>query len=211
MACGQNRVILNGFPKDSVHFYIGFQKVHEQFNYLQAAQKFSNDKAGVILLQVDLHRAIVPVNDGDVLVGEPASTTFLLNIYDVDSITGAPGKSLTKEPLTIKNGSSSVIKIDLSKYKIIIPGKTFFVGLEWIFNDRNQRFMNNGYNNPSSKDLDGKKYNIVQLIYQPFIGMVKNKKTTSDAWMMTPDHRWKLYTHNLPYMTDLAITSHILR
>jgi hypothetical protein len=209
MATGQNKVILNGFPNDSVRFYIGFQKVHEQFNYIKAAQKFNTNKAGILLQRVDLHRAIVPVNDGEVSIGEPASTTFLLNIYDVDSITGAPGRSLVKEPLTIKNGSSSMIKIDLSKYKIIIPGKIFFVGIEWIFNDRNQRFMNNGYNAPTSKYVDGKHYDIAELIYQPFIGMVKNQKTTSDAWMMTPDHRWINYTHNLPYMTDLAISAHL--
>jgi hypothetical protein len=210
MAAGQNKVILNGFPKDSVRFYIGFQKVHEQFNYLQAAQKFNTNKAGILLQQVDLHRAIVPVNGGEVSIGEPASTTFLLNIYDVDSITGAPSRSIIKEPLTIKNGSSSMIKIDLRKYKIIIPGKTFFVGVEWIFNDRNQRIMNNAFNAPSFHYADEKQYYIAELIYQPFIGMVKNQKTTSDAWMMTQDRKWINYTHNLPYMTDLSITSHII-
>lgn len=87
---------------------------------------------------------------------------------------------------------------------------SFFIGVEWIFNDRNQRFMNNGFNGPSSKYVDGKSYDIAELIYQPFIGMVKNrKKTTSDAWMMTQDHKWINYTQNLPHMTDLAISAYL--
>jgi hypothetical protein len=202
----QESLILNGIHKDSVRFYIGFQKVNEQFNYLEAAQKFSTEKAGSILQQVELGRLIIPVNGGVSRIGEPASTTFLLKIYDVDSLTGAPGVSLTKEPIEVKNGSDPIVKINLRKYKISIPGKTFFVVIEWLTTSKNQRFMDLfGY----IELVPGKRFRKTAFIYQPFIGMVKNKKTTSDAWVMTPEREWKLYTHNMPYMTDLAISAHL--
>ena len=122
IAFGQKKVVLNTFHKDSVTFYIGFQKLHETFNYLQAAQKFSTDNAGSMLRQVDIHRLVVPLKD-----------------------------------------------FELRK----------------------------------SSETD-------DLIYQPLLGMVKNKKTTSDALVMTPEHKWIMYTHNLPYMTDLSISAHII-
>ena len=206
-AVSQTKVSLNEIPKDSVRFYIGFQKVDEQFNYLQAAQKFNVDRVGTVLQEVEIHRAIIPVNNGKTSLGEPASTTFLLKIYGVDSLTGAPGELLVDEDITVKNGSSPLIKITLSKYKIVIPGKTFFVGIKWIFNERNKRlFRNFGLN----ELVPGRHFFQVAHIYQPFLGMVKNNKTNSDAWMMTPDGKWKLYTHNMPHMTDLSITAHIL-
>ncbi|MGY4384488.1 hypothetical protein ACVWYN_001514 [Pedobacter sp. UYP24] len=203
---GQKKVTLNRIQKDSVRFYIGFQKITEQFNYLQAAQKFSVDKNGSILQQVDLYRAILPFRDGFAAADEPDSTTFLVRIYDVDSLTGSPGASLISEPLTIRNSSNSLIKIDLSKEKIIIPGKTFFVGIEWLFNLRNQRNMTDD----PDRSAQGTHDVVSDRIYQPFIGMVKNNKHTSDAWVMTPEHKWMLYTHNLPYMTDLSISAHML-
>lgn len=149
-----------------------------------------------------MHRAIIPVNDTK-SPGELSGTTFILKIYDVDSLTGAPGKSLLKEPLITKNGSNPLVKIDLSKFNIIIPGKTFFVGIEWIFTDRNQRLMNITYD----RFVKNKRHVVANPIYQPFIGMVKNNKSTSDAWVFTQEHIWKLYTHNMPYMTDLAISA----
>lgn len=203
---GQKKVVLNTFHKDSVTFYIGFQKLHETFNYLQAAQKFSTDNAGSMLRQVDIHRLVVPLKDNEPKLGEPANTTFLLNIYEVDSLTGAPGASLTREPLKLKNEANSIIKIDLTKFNVIIPGKTFFVGIEWLHDQRNQRFMST-----HSDEFELRKSSETDdLIYQPLLGMVKNKKTTSDAWVMTPEHKWILYTHNLPYMTDLSISAHII-
>jgi len=201
----QKKVTINGINKDSVRFYIGFQKINERFNYLQAAQKFNIDDAGSFLQQVVLYRAIIPVNNGQ-SIGEPASTTFLLKIYSVDSLTGSPGTSLIKEPITVRDSSNPVIKIDLSKYKIIIPGKSFFVGIEWLFIERNQRLMNI----KGDKMIKGDRYEVADLIYQPFLGMVKNNKNTSDAWVMTPERKWKLYTHNLPYMTDLSITAYLV-
>jgi len=202
----QENLVLNGIHKDSVRFYIGFQKVNEQFNYLQAAQKFSTEKAGSTLQQVELGRLIIPVNGEASRISEPANATFLLHIYDVDSLTGAPGNSLMKEPLEVKNRADQIVKIDLRKYKIRIPGKTFFVSIEWITNSRNQRFMNLSGN---IELVPGKRFRKTAFIYQPFIGMVKNNKTVSDAWVMTPERQWKLYTHNMPYMTDLAISAQV--
>ena len=202
----QENFILNGIHKDSVRFYIGFQKVNEQFNYLQAAQKFSYEKPGSILQQVELGRLIIPVNGGEARISEPTNTTFLLHIYDADSLTGSPGASLIKEPLEVKDRSNQIVKVDLRKYKIRIPGKTFFVGIEWLTNTKNERFMNLSDN---IELVPGKFFRKTALVYQPFIGMVKNKKATSDAWVMTPSGEWKLYTHNMPYMTDLAISAHL--
>ena len=202
----QENLILNGIYKDSVRFYIGFQKVNEQFNYLQAAQKFDTEKAGSTLQQVELGRLIIPVNGGESRISEPANTTFLLHIYAVDSLTGGPGNSLIKEPLEVKNRADQIIKIDLRKHKIMVPGKTFFVGIEWLMNSKNQRFQEMiGV----VELVPGKRFRTIANLYEPFIGMVKNKKLTSDVWVMTPERQWKLYTHNMPYMTDLAISAHL--
>lgn len=202
----QERLILNGIEKDSVRFYIGFQKVNEQFNYLQAAQKFNIAKPGGTLEQVDLGRLIIPVNGGEARIGEPTNTIFRLHIYSVDTLTGAPGASLIQEPIQVKNRSNSIVQIDLRKYKITIPGRTFFVGIEWLFNSTNQRLQEL---QSKIELVPGKSFRRTANIYQPIIGMVYNKKANSDVWVMTPERKWTLYTHNMPYLTDLAISAHI--
>lgn len=204
---GQKNVIINGINKNDVRFYIGFQKVNEVFNYIQAAQKFDSSESGSSLVEVDIYRLIMNVNDGKSEVSEPASTTFFLKIYDVDSSTGSPGAQLNKEPIMVRSGSNSHIRVDLRKYKILVSGSRFFVGIEWIFNEKNLRLMQA----KKAEVVKGNRYETAAPIYQPFLGMIKTNTTTSNVWVMTQDGKWKIYTQNMPYMTDLSITAHIVK
>ncbi|MEP5612770.1 MAG: carboxypeptidase-like regulatory domain-containing protein [Cyclobacteriaceae bacterium] len=74
-------------------------------------------------------------------------------VYDVDSITGLPGKDLLNESVVsrsrIKNGW---LKVDLSKYQLQI-NSDFFIVFEWILDSKERVFLYQQYrkyfrNNP---------------------------------------------------------------
>ena len=83
----------------------------------------------------------------------------------------SPSSDLTNQVIEVKS-KSNPIGLNLEKYRIHIPGKDFFIGIEWIQREENK--IN------STTCIDNK---VVQtVIYVPLIGFTKNKLSEANIW-----------------------------
>lgn len=189
---------LNDYNRKEIVLYAGRHTETSQFEYLQLAQQFDVDRAGMHLKRIVVGRLAFVVDyltQGD-FVGMEV-TTFRIRIYDIDSLTGGPGKDLCNEVIEVKDKESRQLTVNLSGYKIYIPNKTFFVAVEWM-----RDFRNMGY------DLvyDEKLKKEVQLVsYRPAIGISPLISSKLNIWGLDFKGNWKPYTYFSPDYTDLAI------
>lgn len=204
---GTSSTSLNQFEPSKVYFFIGLEKLTERFTYLQVAQRFEAPVDGGYLTNVDIQRLVLKTDDGHIKNFEPLTQAkFILRIYEEDPVTGTPGKDLTDELIVVENKQDKFVRVNLKKYNIKIPGKRFYVGIEWL---------RIGYNSQSTKAT---KHGTIQLLYQPytqlrlvmyqpFIGMSNVKGTSNNAWVLTKESLWKPYTYFMPDLTDFAISA----
>lgn len=124
----------------------------------------------------------------------PKKAIFRIRIFDIDTNSMSPSTDLTNQVIEVKS-KSNPIKLNLEKYKIHIPGKDFFIGIEWIQREENE--IN------STTCIDNK---VVQnVIYVPFIGFTKNKLSEANIWFIDYQNSWK----KLQGSRNLFIAAHI--
>ncbi len=213
------RFSLNEFQPKKVKYFLGLQKSSEVFNFLQVAQKFEVPAKNVALKQVSIFRlvwedieremerekAAGQVSD----TGSLQKTTFRVRIYDVDSVTGLPGKDLSE--IEVKDRRSNLIKVNLSQHKIIVPQQTFFVAVEWLRIPYNL--------SRTAITVDEKLLGIPEekagyggmLIscYKPILGMSAEKGSKFNTYALTYQNEWVPYTHFAPELTDFAISAEV--
>lgn len=121
---------------------------------------------------------------------------FRIRIYDMDSITGAPSKDLCNEIIEIKTDKKNTI-IDLEQYAINIPQRDFFVSIEWLKIQANER---------SFVDSNGKE--IWHLSYAPSVGWTKAKNDKMEVWYLDYHGSW-FTMHKMPFndKTSIAISA----
>lgn len=116
---------------------------------------------------------------------EGDNSLFRIRVYDMDSITVKPSNDLADTIIEINSGKRHV-QVKLEKYNIIIPGKDFFVGIEWLYIPSNKSKI--------KAKKDGQKISYTQ--YSPFI-FFKNRKIGNDnpeksleAWQLDFRRKW---------------------
>lgn len=190
--------LLNDFSRKDIVHYAGIHTETSLFAYLQLAQQFDVPRSGVLL------RGLV-VNRLAFIVGPDRAglevTTFRIRVYDIDSVTGGPGKDLCNQLIEIKDKDNRQFRVNLNQYNIILPNKTFFVAIEWL-----RDFRNMGY----TMVYDEKLMRDVQLVnYRPTIGISPVKGSKLNIWAMDFKGQWKPYTYFSPDYTDLAIKARV--
>lgn len=194
---------LNKFKRSDVAYYAGLHTETANFDYLQLAQQFYLTKAGAYLKEINISRLAFNLNydyQPDAVGMEP--TKFRLRIYDADTVRGGPGDELCDPVVEIKNKDNQYLGISLSEYKIVIPGKFFFVAVEWI-----RDFYNQGYVMVTEKS--GR---TVQMInFRPAIGIHPIKGGKLNIWGLNVKKHWEPYTYFSPDFTDLAISAVVLQ
>jgi hypothetical protein len=100
----------------------------------EIALKFINDanQKGIIGdISINLHKTDRDLN----------LTNLEINVYEIDSIKGCPGRKINKYPLiyTPKNKSRGKIIIDVNGQKIPFPENGVFVGVKWLPNTSNDK------------------------------------------------------------------------
>lgn len=139
--------------------------------YNQVAQYFNTPDSNMFLSQINICKMA-----GDCI--------FHIRIYGIDSLNGKPSKDLTDSVIEV-NSSKRNINIDMEKYDIRIPGKGFFVAVEWLF------IPYNAFTTKSK--LNGKKY--VFKSYYPSISFrSKNipQTDTNTPWILNFNGRWSV-------------------
>jgi hypothetical protein len=68
------------------------------------------------------------------------SAIFRLRVYDSDPISGLPCADICHEVIEVSDNNKTLIDVDLKKYDITIPGKSFFIAIEWIMTPLNEMY-----------------------------------------------------------------------
>jgi hypothetical protein len=196
--------LLNDYRKQDVGYYTGLHSGDGPFEYLQLAQQFTVQKEGTILKNVTIHRLAFNLNyewaPGDPFQykwTELEHTRFRIRVYDIDPVTGAPGKDLCNETIEIKDRDESKVGTNLKSYNILIPHKTFFIAIEWL-----RDYYNMTYTRVYNADFKKMK-NLTN--YRPAIGISPVKGDKLNIWGLNLKHEWKPFTDYSPDFTDLAI------
>jgi hypothetical protein len=78
---------------------------------------------------------------------------FRLRIYDVDSLTNGPGEELTDTLIQV-NSQKGITSIDMSPYQVWLPGKSFFVAIEWLIISFNEHRFSAKYQGSKKEFLN---------------------------------------------------------
>jgi hypothetical protein len=153
---------LNRFGHCSSNWYwIGLETMY------QRAQRFEAPEQEMRLSELELCK-------------DAADCIFRIRIYEVDSSCQCPSRDLADTVIEIRSKESH-LWIDLEKYHIIIPGKSFFVAIEWLFipfNEQVQTVKENG------KKVD-------HTLYKPAIRFVYDRNIKAgNAWELNFNGRW---------------------
>ncbi|MES2428547.1 MAG: hypothetical protein V4560_16315 [Bacteroidota bacterium] len=201
-----NDTVLNQYNRFDVGNYVGLHIANDEFKYLQIAERFETPRTNSILKNVIIDRLAFYFNkaryvsssglNGQYEYTELEHTKFRIRVYDIDPITGGPGKDLCNKVIEIQSNSDKQLSTNLKRYNIIIPNKTFFIAVEWL-----RDYANMGY--VHIDDALGKTKGHVN--YRPAIGLSPIKGDKLNIWALNINNEWKLYTYHSPDFTDLAI------
>lgn len=122
---------------------------------------------------------------------------FRVHVFDFDSVSKGPGDELTDTVIEV-NSKPGITTIDMLPYQISIPGKDFFVSVEWLRIPFNAKI--------STALYEGK--NTEQLTYSPHVCFTKEPQSSSDEiWGLAYSGRWYPMTDKKYFPNSLAISA----
>ncbi|MES2809707.1 MAG: hypothetical protein V4619_13840 [Bacteroidota bacterium] len=199
----KNDTLLNDYNRFDVGNFAGLHMGNGEFKYLQIAQRFEAPKAVTVLKDVTIERLAFYLNkskpgviNGQTEYSELEHTRFKLRVYDVNPVTGGPGKDLCDKVIEIKSRDDKKLATNLKRYNIVIPNKTFFIAIEWM-----RDYTNQGYVHINDKRGGVKGH----TNYRPAIGLIPIKGEKLNIWVLNLNQQWGLYTYHSPDFTDLAV------
>ncbi|MBY0349173.1 MAG: carboxypeptidase-like regulatory domain-containing protein [Hydrotalea flava] len=153
---------LNAFGRCSSNWYrTGLNTIN------QLAQLFDAPKAGMQLTELEICK-------------DPSESIFRIRIYDVGSTYQFPTADLVDTIIDVKS-SESHVRIDLENYNIVIPKKSFFIAIEWLFipfNEQREKVKRN-------------KRKTEWTYYKPALRYVDNRNAKLGIiWTLRFDGKW---------------------
>jgi hypothetical protein len=202
---GKQESILNPFKVKDVDRFTGINTATNPFEYLQLAQQFYLMKPGAQITKVKIRRlAFSNINYSDIISYKGIDyAQFRLRFYAADSLKSGPGREICTEIVELSDRDNLQISIDVEKYHIIVPGKSFFIAIEWI-----KDFLNQGFSNVFDRKTDSRKQSVN---FRPAIGILNTRGDQLNIWSLNLKRQWKPFTYYSPYFTDLAITAIVMQ
>lgn len=166
----KNTAILNDFKDCSTTSFWAVQMPFNTGHCRNIAQHFHAPVENCLLSKInickDYHKSL-----------------FRLRVYDMDTVLGGPGKSITDTFIEVKS-RKKLVHINVEKYNIVIPQKDFFITAEWLCipdNDSKQKAV-----------IDGKEI-LDNKFYYPAINYraAKAGKDTTEVWENS-NGKWEL-------------------
>ncbi|GAA4315310.1 hypothetical protein GCM10023149_11860 [Mucilaginibacter gynuensis] len=178
-------------------------------NYVQVARKFISPNDISILKSVRVARLIRFPNDMASYNYKNGRTRFRIRIYDVDTLTGGPGKDICRDTIELQNNRNTFIEVDLSESKILITHKAFFIAVEWLLIPYNETITTayEAYNDEVKNHKRG--FARYTLEYDPVIYGVqpRGKNKIPGTWFMAvPNGKW-MSAASHQYNADAAISA----
>ncbi len=151
------------------------------------AKEFEAPVAGTLLSVIHLGRRAaydIPFSMMDFpRTSSNKLTRFLLHVMTHDSLSGAPVKRLFTKVVTL-NDNALRITFDLTKERIVIPDKKFFIAIEWLLTPINEIVQLDigekvaGVKKDNSTSFEeGSRY---RIIYQPILVILP--QWTGSSW-----------------------------
>ncbi|MFD2872290.1 carboxypeptidase-like regulatory domain-containing protein [Mucilaginibacter ximonensis] len=131
---------------------------------------------------------------GDHFITTNKFARFKLHIMNVDTITGAPGKTIFTKDVNLQD-NSHIVSIDLSKDKIVLPSTRFFIAIEHLFIPYNEVVSIEASKKVAGTDKKGDQVledtPLYYVEYQPFLAtypqnhpiMFWYKKDQYSSWL----------------------------
>ncbi len=158
--------------------------------FRQTARKFIAPAEYSRLKQVSIRRYLTRKSPF-----ENKDCRFRIRVYDVDEITGAPGVDISHRLIEVEEtGNRQLITLDLSRYNIVIPKKTFFVAIEWLFIGFNEsiqmtlgpRFASE-FESEKGSDAAILEY---RIRYEPIIYSMDDSENMRNIYQQNPNGTW---------------------
>jgi len=159
----------------------------------RSLNSFSHCSPNLFMIEKDVYRQIAFKFDVEEygsqvtrlqLCKEKASARFHFRFYSIDSLNGCPSNDLTDSVIEVLSNARTV-DLDLRNYNIVVPKKSFFVAIEWLFIDEN-------------KDREFLKVNATKnyhTCYQPYLKWKFAKERNADrTWVLRHDGIWQQLT-----------------
>ncbi len=160
------------------------------------AKQFEAPNADAKLTKIKLGRRAsfdIPVDINDY----PRTTSnklarFLIHVMTADPVTGTPGKKIFTKEINLTD-NSLLITVDVSKEHIIIPGKKFFIAIEWLSIPLNEVVnLDIGEKIKNIREVGEKATEDVSrytIIYQPFLVIITHLSKVP-AWTSKDGIKW---------------------
>lgn len=159
----KNNSFLKGIYKESTKANYGVRE------WMQIAVYMDNDEGLKAIIQ----------NVSFFISGEgKPKAPFRIRFYEQQE-DGSPGRDLTQESIIVtpKKGNAW-FKVDVSKYKILVPKEGYFVAMEWIFTDKKYY---------SETIILGNKVKS----YGQLLGRVFDEKMKPNSWVYRLGTKWE--------------------
>lgn len=134
---------------------------------------------------------------------------FFVHVYAIDSATRHPGQILLTKELILLD-KAMIITLDLSKERLIIPGKEFFIGIEWINIPFNETIEMGLTTIKERTRLNGRVYDqdlsAYWICYQPFLVGYPTNNPRGVMWYKKND-KWMIW--NLEPDLEIALSATI--
>lgn len=140
---------------------------------VQLAQRFYAPAQNAVLTKIKICRN----SNGPV---DPQKTVYRLRIYGMDPVTGAPAGDLCGAVVEVRS-SSRVDEVDVAPYGIVLPGKDFFIAVEWLKLPVNEK--------KGTVTVGGKK--VKTLSYKPAIAWSGRPAAAGELWALSYREVWQ--------------------
>jgi hypothetical protein len=107
---------------------------------------------------------------------------FMVRVYELDHVTGGPGKELTDSAIIVIS-KGRLATVDIRPYQIFLPGREFFISVEWLLIPENEYVFKFG----GKGELVTK-----QISYKPVIHFSQDVPVgKSETWGKVYSGEWK--------------------
>lgn len=156
----------------------------------QVAQHFIAPKENSRLISIRICR----------IRGNPSRSTFRIRVYGTDTLTGGPGEDLCDKVIEV-NTAKPIVKLNVEEYKIRIPGKDFFVAIEWLKIPGNEQNIKYKTSTPPA---------FRHIMYSPVITWNDiTGDSEPEAWQLNYNSKWKPLSTTLTHKKTLLIAATI--
>lgn len=185
---------LEEFSQDNLDSQMSWAFIYPFYSAQMYAKLFETTKSDAVVSSVDLGRWQPNPDSWEIQPGKISK--FKVHIMTVNTASGAPDSILATQEISLQDRSRKVT-IRFDSTNVVLPGKSFFVAIEWLPAPYNEYilksdFVNTQYNKKGTKDT-WQNGGFDRVIYQPIL-VNFNCSSNQRSWKLI-NGSWLIYKH----------------